>query len=86
MHIVWLDLGLQLKRPLNIIFGIRRWRCNQCGCVRDRDRNAALNILAGAERRPLAEEILALQGGEDVNKHGPVDSNFLSDLPELGQE
>lgn len=39
---------------------MRSWICCECGSVHDRDHNAALNILFGAERRPLAEEILAL--------------------------
>jgi putative transposase len=40
--------------------GIRRWVCCECGVEHCRDTNAALNILVGAERRPLAEEILVL--------------------------
>jgi transposase len=39
---------------------IRRWVCSECGVTHDRDVCAALNILAGAERRPLAEEIPVL--------------------------
>lgn len=39
---------------------IRRWVCVECGVEHDRDTNSAINILVGAERRPLAEEILAI--------------------------
>lgn len=39
---------------------IRQWKCGLCLVLHNRDTNAACNLLAGAERRPLAEEILAL--------------------------
>jgi len=34
------------------MLGIRQWICGDCGADHDRDVNAALNILVGAERRP----------------------------------
>jgi len=40
--------------------GMRQWTCEHCGASHDRDVNAARNLLAGAERRPLAEEIPVL--------------------------
>lgn len=42
--------------------GMRQWRCSDCGALHDRDVNAARNLLlfAGAERRPLVEEIPSL--------------------------
>jgi transposase len=45
---------------------IRQWRCESCLVLHHRDTNAASNLLAGAERRPLAEGISGLDGGEDV--------------------
>ena len=39
--------------------GIRQWTCSECGVAHLRDLNASLNILAGAEHRPLAGEIPA---------------------------
>ncbi len=41
---------------------IRHWSCSDCGSLHDRDVNAARNLLAfaGAERRPLVEEIPSL--------------------------
>ncbi|MDP3673191.1 MAG: transposase [Telluria sp.] len=55
------------SRPKGIAgLGVREWQCSECGCVHDRDRNAALNILRRG-RATLAVGIPVLQGGEDVN-------------------
>jgi putative transposase len=40
--------------------GVRQWVCEHCGASHDRDVSAALNLLAGAERRPPAVEIPVL--------------------------
>ena len=54
------------SRPRGIAdLGIREWQCGDCGCVHDRDTNAALNILRRG-RATLAVGIPAHQGGEDV--------------------
>jgi putative transposase len=48
------------SRPKGIAgLGIREWQCSDCGCVHDRDRNAALNILRRG-RATLAVGIPAL--------------------------
>jgi len=62
------------SRPKGIAdLGIRNWTCLDCGCVHDRDVNAAKNILNSLNFRvghdTLAVGIPSLQGGEDV-KHG----------------
>lgn len=47
------------SRPNGIAgLGIREWQCGDCGCVHDRDTNAALNILRRG-RATLVEGILA---------------------------
>jgi len=54
------------SRPKGIAgLGIREWTCSNCGCVHDRDQNAALNILRRG-RATLAVGISVLYGGEDV--------------------
>ncbi|MBV9532688.1 MAG: hypothetical protein JO283_16910 [Bradyrhizobium sp.] len=60
--------------------GIRQWTCSDCGALHDGDVNAARNLLlfAGAERRPLAGEIPALRGGEDVKSRPPARSSTRS--------
>lgn len=48
------------SRPNGIAgLGIREWQCSDCGCVHDRDLNAALNILRRG-RATLAEGISTL--------------------------
>ena len=55
------------SRPKGIAdLGIRAWQCSDCGCVHDRDTNAALNILRRG-RATLVVGIPVLYGGEDVN-------------------
>lgn len=45
------------SRPKGIAgLGIREWQCSECGCMHDRDQNAALNILRRG-RATLAERI-----------------------------
>lgn len=39
---------------------VRQWVCDECGCVHDRDQNAALNILARAGHRTPVEGIRLL--------------------------
>ena len=39
---------------------VRAWECGGCGVLHDRDTNAAVNLLLGAERRPLVAEIPVL--------------------------
>jgi hypothetical protein len=47
--------------------GIRAWICPDCGAERQRDINAAKNILRRG-RAPLAVGIPCLKAGEDVKK------------------
>ena len=43
----------QAARTGWVRFGVRQWRCHECGTLHDRDINGARNIeTAGAERRP----------------------------------
>ncbi len=50
---------------------VREWCCEECGVVHDRDTNASLNILLGAERRPPVAEIPVINAGEDVTRFSP---------------
>lgn len=46
--------ALPASRPKGIAdLGIREWQCSACGCVHDRDRNAALNILRLGHQAPV---------------------------------
>jgi putative transposase len=54
---------------------VRAWECGGCGVLHDRDTNAAVNLLLGAERRPLVAEIPVLYGGEDVKASRQSNAN-----------
>ena len=42
------------SRPRGIAgLGIREWQCSECGCLHDRDQNAALNILRRGRAMPV---------------------------------
>ena len=42
------------SRPKGIAgLGIREWQCSECGCLHDRDQNAALNILRRGRAMPV---------------------------------
>ena len=42
---IWYYKGFVKKNPKVRDLSIRKWRCPECGCLHDRDINAAINIL-----------------------------------------
>jgi IS605 OrfB family transposase len=63
---------LPASRPNGIAgLGIREWQCSDCGCVHDRDVNAALNILRRG-RAALEVGIPAFMAGRTSTDTSPV--------------
>jgi putative transposase len=63
------DCGAQTGPRRVEMLGVRRWTCTECGCVHDRDENAAL-VLAGMVR---IVESVAASAADTINGSGAVE-------------